>query len=65
MTIETPLKRFLLFNGQCYYPGGGWDDFIGSFDSLDEAKSVYGGSGGTFDWFQVVDLETGTVVAKN
>lgn len=32
------MKRFLLFAGARYYPGGGWEDFKGSFDSHKEAE---------------------------
>lgn len=34
------MKRFLLFIGQEYYPKEGLDDFVGSYGSLDEAKSI-------------------------
>lgn len=33
------MKRYLLFAGSYYYPGGGWDDFIQSFDTLEEAMA--------------------------
>jgi menaquinone-dependent protoporphyrinogen IX oxidase len=50
------MKRYLLFAGEDYYPRGGWSDFIGDFDTIDEAKNYkieY------IDWIQIVDLETG------
>lgn len=31
------MKRFLLFAGDIYYPVGGWNDFVGAFDSAEEA----------------------------
>lgn len=32
-------KRFSLFGGlACYYARGGWHDYRGSFDTIDEAK---------------------------
>lgn len=31
------MKRFLAFQGENYYPGGGWDDFSGDFDTADGA----------------------------
>lgn len=31
------VKRYLLFYGDNYYPSGGWGDFQGDFDSLDDA----------------------------
>lgn len=34
------MKRYLLFQYPDYYPGGGWQDFTGSFDSVEEARQV-------------------------
>lgn len=50
------LKRYLLFAGWVYYPGGGWEDFIGSFDTVEEAKAAIEGSK---DWAHIIDKETG------
>lgn len=33
------LKRFVLFGGDQYYPRGGGQEFIASFDDLDSAVS--------------------------
>lgn len=58
------MKRFWLFIGADYYPGGGMNDFISSFDTLDEATkaSVNSDSGLTYDcsndWCHVFDTET-------
>lgn len=58
------MKQFLLFAGPRYYPGGGWQDFVDSFDTLEEAVVV-----GTPDeddwgkWFHVIDATTGNEVA--
>lgn len=49
------LKRYIGFGFESYYPGGGWNDFIGSFDSIEEA---YAHS----EVCQVVDLTVGEVV---
>lgn len=32
------MKRYLVFAYECYYPNGGWNDFKGSYDTLEEAK---------------------------
>ena len=32
------MKRFLVFSGLYHYQMGGFDDFDGSFDTLEEAK---------------------------
>lgn len=46
-----------------YYPGGGWDDFRGSFDTLEEAYSFLTQKKIEdplfLDWYHVVDSETG------
>lgn len=54
------MKRYLVFAGQEYYPGGGWMDFRGAFDELQDAlvlaKSTVTGEL-SLDWVQVVDLQ--------
>ena len=32
------MPKFLVFAFDLYYPAGGWDDLVGAFDSLDDAK---------------------------
>jgi hypothetical protein len=58
------MKRYLLFAGATYYPGGGWDDFVGHFDDVKEARKkgdeVLKEIGN--DWFQIVDTTTMKVV---
>lgn len=34
-------KPFLLFAGEHYYPHGGWEDWRGRFEALDEAKAAF------------------------
>lgn len=31
------MKRYLAFNGSVYYPSGGIDDFLGDFETIEEA----------------------------
>jgi hypothetical protein len=31
------MKQYFAFYGDCYYPSGGMDDFIGDFDTKEEA----------------------------
>lgn len=51
---------YLLFAGSDYYPSGGWDDFRGSFKTIEEAKAAaaeiksYGSN--VYDWYQIVDF---------
>ena len=59
------MKNFALFAGADFYPAGGMEDLIGRFDSLEEAlvaaQDEDPESGG-YDWYQIVDLTTFTVV---
>lgn len=70
----SQLKRFLLFAEEDYYPKGGWLDFQGSFDTLEEAialgergineQEVTSESDPSWNWFQIVDSQTGQIVAR-
>lgn len=70
-------KRFLVFTGPCYYAGGGWKDFSGSADTLEEAMRIVAKDyecdekircpepekhRSQAEWHNVVDLETGEIV---
>ena len=69
---------FALFAGENYYPGGGWNDYVGTFDSLDAAYARYiQGPANTdepdedgyvatyrYDWGHVVNVVSNNVVAK-
>lgn len=62
------MKNFALFAGANYYPAGGMDDLVGRFDTLQEALAAAQDENpedctGGYDWFQIVDLTTFTVVA--
>lgn len=35
------MKRYFLFEYDDYYPGGGMNDFVGDFDTIEEALSRY------------------------
>ena len=57
------MKRYLVFAGIDYYPAGGWNDFQGSFASLNEANvaclraEAEKGKHGDGVWFHIVDTE--------
>jgi hypothetical protein len=65
-------KRYLLFAGKRTFPNGGWKDFKGSFDSIDECRTSFswragdiyisGGQGNPLDWYQIVDSASEDVV---
>ena len=65
------MKRYLFFACDCYEPLGGWGDFIGSFDAINEifvyAKATHEKKNlhallYKENNFQVVDLVTGDFV---
>ena len=56
------LKRYLLFQGETYYPDGGWNDFIGSYDSIEEAENVLINKDAKFTWWHIVDSTTEEIV---
>lgn len=53
---DCVLKRFLVFAYDSYYPNGGWNDFKGSFDTLNEAQSF---DVSQYDYTHIVDTQTG------
>jgi len=56
------MKRFLLFCGSQYYPGGGWYDFSKSFDSKEEALKAAAAPDRSYDWWHIVDRDSGKIV---
>ena len=62
------MKPYLLFYGSCYYPCGGWSDFQGEFDTIEEARDAFvlkedlveGGE----QWAEVVCAKTRAIVKK-
>lgn len=57
-------KRYALFTYDKYYPGGGWSDFIGTFNTIKQAKKAslknkYKGFTSHCDFYDIVDLQKG------
>lgn len=56
------MKRYLAFCFQLYYPYGGWDDYIGDFDTIEEAKTALRKHAAEENFYQttlqVVDTKT-------
>lgn len=68
-------KSYLLFAGHSYYAAPGWDTFRGVCQSIDEARACIlagkiikrntdGIGYDDIEWYQIVDLETLTVVER-
>lgn len=58
---------FLLFNGYEYYPEGGFDDFSGSFETIEDAKQKHDegkSDGDQFSWGHIVNSENFEIVGK-
>lgn len=55
------MKQYLLFGFDQYYPSGGWNDFLDSFDSVEEA-TMDCHKYGDHEYYQIVDSQTGDVV---
>lgn len=53
-------KPYLLFGGDTYYPSGGFEDYIGSFKTLDEAIERVKNQ--NIDWWHIVSIATGSPV---
>lgn len=65
------MKKYLLFAGHNYYPAGGVLDFIGDYDTLEEALEEANRKEGwedykteVYDWWHVVDHDTMEIIAS-
>jgi hypothetical protein len=55
-------KPYLMFGSpQCYYAGGGWSDYVGSFESVEEIVATWQ-QADEMQWYQCVEFATGRVV---
>ena len=54
------MRRYLLFAGEHYYPGGGWLDFVGAYLSVYRAKAAKLPKDS--EWAHVIDSKTGNEV---
>lgn len=57
--------KFLVFGYDQYYPLGGWDDLLGIAKSLEDAISLVAKQRYRYDYTEIVDLSTYTVVWAN
>jgi hypothetical protein len=56
--------KVVLFAGEYYYPGGGAEDFVGIYESIEEAKAVYDASANADRWGQIADHATMRVLEE-
>lgn len=59
--MTGPVKRYVVFAYSNYYPSGGWNDHIGSFDTLKEAQEAAETerTDNRHDFTDIIDLLTG------
>ena len=59
------MKRYLMFGFDTYYPGGGMNDFIFDFDTVDEMKKEIKKINKNKHWefqnYNAIDTETGKI----
>lgn len=48
--------KFWLFGTYRYYPSGGINDFIGTYDTLEEARKEVLDVGGEFDYYTAIEV---------
>jgi len=59
-------SQFLLFAWPLYRDwGGGWDDFIGCYDTVDEAWHAYMCDHVDYECFNIVDVNTLRVIKSH
>ena len=56
------MKEYLVFIGDCYYPGPGVEDFKKDFDDLDSAKKYAIKNTTKSKWYQIVKYSTFEIV---
>lgn len=49
-----------LFAGYHYYPSGGWDDFEGTYETVEAAQEAAAKA----DWAQVVSLDERRIITQ-
>jgi hypothetical protein len=54
------MKRYFLFAGMAYESAGGMSEFIGDYDSMEDAKNVLAGIGDIWkEWWCILDTQEG------
>ena len=57
------MRRYLVFRGEVCYPGGGWHDYFGDADTIEEATAMMGAPH-EWAWAHIVDTETTKIEAS-
>jgi hypothetical protein len=54
--------RYAVFAGDKYYPTGGWADIKSAGNDLEALKKYLADNKERWDWWQIIDLKTRTVI---
>lgn len=49
---------YMLFSGYAYYPQGGFDDFKGAFETIEECEAAFKNLTYDNEWGQIVSTES-------
>lgn len=64
--LSLQVKRYALFGGECYYPSGGWDDFLSWHETVEKAhaggKRFLRRGDRTDRWCEIVDMRVGKII---
>lgn len=60
------MKKYLMFAMNQYYPSGGWNDLVGSFDTLEEVQAQWEEyhNNKVYDFAHVVDTHKCTIIGN-
>ncbi len=65
---SMPEKAFLVFGYDQFYPNGGWNDYLGRFETLELAKEFIAAKGDSHNYYDVINLrlvgDTGELRSK-
>lgn len=54
--------QYFVFAGLDYDHLGGWDDFMGSAKTIEEARKLLAEE--QFDWYHIIDIHTQTCILR-
>lgn len=56
------MNKYAVFAGYNYYPSGGWNDFVGFCETLDQAYKLVLHTKG--DWYEIVEIQQNLIISK-
>lgn len=63
------MNKYVVFAGEFFYPAGGWEDMVGVFDNIEDARKLVSRNKREWrrdnKWYQIVDLKTLRIVQHN